>query len=299
MDTNNLSNFDNRTFEYFSNPSVIEKDLQTLVGIIHGIKSDRVISEKESSAVLNWLNSYKQYENKQPYKEVISIIRDAFADNILTHDEAENIIWFCNQYIKRTMYFNEITSGIQRLIGIMTGIAIDDKINFKELEFLDKWLEDNSYLKNTYPYDEIYNLATNIIQDKIITSDEHHSLLSFCKAFVDDNNTNSAITPLLKTGFYQIDPSIIIAENTFCITGVSKKYKRKELAEKIELLGGYITENVSSKLNYLIVCDDKNSCWAFTCYGRKIEDAMKHRKQGASLVIVHEFDLYDLFESLS
>lgn len=64
------------------------------------------------------------------------------------------------------------------------------------------------------------------------------------------------------------------------------------------MYGGYIVDHVSSKLNYLVVCDEKNTCWAFTCYGRKIEEAIKHRKQGANLVIVHEYDLYDALESL-
>ena len=59
------------------------------------------------------------------------------------------------------------------------------------------------------------------------------------------------------------------------------------------MYGGFVVNTVSSKLNYLIVCDEKNSCWAFTCYGKKIEQAMKQRKQGSNLVIVHEFDLYD------
>jgi hypothetical protein len=300
MDTIKFDKFDNKSYQQFSNPSIIEKDLQTLVGIIQGIKSDSVINEKEYSEVIAWVNSHKGYEDKQPYKEVISIIRQALADNVLTSDESENIIWFCNQYINKTDYFDVITSSIQKLTGIVKGIIIDNEINIKELSYLDEWLEEHDFLKNTYPYDELYNLTTSIIQDKIITEDEHKSLLSFCQALVGDTtqNSNSSLISSLKTGFYQLDPTINIKENHFCITGVSKKFKRREIAEKIELFGGFVVDNVSAKLNYLVVCDEKNSCWAFTCYGRKIEEAIKHRKQGTKLVIVHEFDLYDTLESM-
>ena len=300
MDTSKFDTYDNRTFLRFSNPSLIEKDLQTLVGIIKGIKSDSIINDKEHSEVLAWINQHKDYEEKQPYKEVISIIRHALADNVLTHEESENIIWFCNQYINKTGYFDVITAGIQNLTGIVKGIAIDNEINMAELAYLDQWLEENDYLKNTYPFDELYNLTTSIIQDKIITADEHEALLNFCKGVVGDttDKSNSALLSSLKTGFYQIDPTINIQENTFCITGVSKKFKRREIAEKIELYGGFVVDNVSSKLNYLVVCDEKNTCWAFTCYGRKIEEAIKHRKQGVRLAIVHEYDLYDTLESL-
>lgn len=300
MDTKKFDSFDNASFKRFSNPSLIEKDLQTLIGIIKGIKSDSIINLTEHSEVSAWINSHKEYENKQPYKEVIDIIRQALSDKIMTHEESENIIWFCNQYINKTGYFDAITSGIQSLTGIVKGITIDNEINFKELTYLDQWMEENEYLKNTWPYDELYNLTTSIIQDKIITNEEHQALINFCNALVGEKegNSNSTLISSLKTGFYQIDPIITVQENTFCITGNSKKYKRREIAEKIELYGGYVVDKVSSKLNYLVVCDEKNSCWAFTCYGRKIEEAIKHRKQGNRLVIVHEFDLYDTLEGL-
>jgi len=300
MNTAKFDSFDNQSFQQFSNPALIEKDLETLVGIINGIKSDNVINDAEYSKVTEWINQHRDYEDKQPYKEVIAIIRQALADKILTQQESENIVWFCNQYINKTGYFNVITSGIQKLTGIVTGIALDDEINLQELEYLDNWMEENEYLKNSYPYDELYNLVTNIIQDKVITKEEHAAFLNFCKAFTGEiaDTTNQALLSSLKTGFYQIDPSIILQEKTFCITGVSKKYKRREIAEKIELYGGYVVDNVSSKLDYLVVCDERNNCWAFTCYGRKIEEAIKHRKQGRELVIVHEYDLYDRLDSL-
>lgn len=300
MDTKKFDEFDNSSFKKFSNPSIIEKDLQTLVGILQGIKSDLVINQKEYNEVVNWINSNKEYENKQPYKEVIQIVKNALSDNILTEEEINNIIWFCNQYIQKSNYFDVITLGVQKLTGIIKGITIDNEINLKELEYLDFWLEENEYLKNTYPYDELYNLTTNILQDKIISKEEHNSLLQFCLSFVGNNNdnSNSELITSLKTGFYQIDPTIKIQENSFCITGLSKKFSRKEIAEKIEMFGGFVVNNINSKLNYLVVCDEKNTCWAFTCYGRKIEAAIKHRKEGKNLVIIHEFDLYDTFESL-
>lgn len=300
MDTQKFYDFDKASYKKFSDPIIVEKNLQTLLGIILGIQSDQIISDKEYDKVTSWINSNKEFEYKQPYKEIIDIIRLSLADKILTQEEVENITWYCNQYISKTKYFDVITHGIQKLVGIVKGITIDDKINIKELEYLDRWIDENEYLKNTYPYDEIYNLVTRIIQDHAITFEEHDTLLNFCKAITGNNlsETNSELVNSLKTGFYQIDPTINIQENTFCITGISKKYKRQEIAEKIEMYGGYMMNKVSAKLNYLVVCDEKNSCWAFTCYGRKIEEAIKHRKKGANLIIVHEFDLYDTLENL-
>ena len=302
MRTDTFDSYDNRVYHLFTDPLLIEKDLQTLSGIIIGIKSDGIINQEEYSRLVDWISTHEQFIHRNPYKELIPIIQEAIADKFLTTEESENIIWFCDQFIKKNGYFNVITAGLQKLMGIVKGIIIDKEINMGELAFLDQWLEENDYLKNNWPYDELYSLTTKIIQDKVITADEHQAFLQFAQALTGEGATvessNSDLISTLKTGFYQIDPTITLTEKTFCITGVSKKYKRREIAEKIELYGGSMIDQVSSKLDYLVVCDEKNTCWAFTCYGRKIEQAIKLRKQGRPLIIVHEFDLYDTLEGL-
>lgn len=291
---------DSGQYRIFTNPQIIEKDLQTLIGILQGIKSDSIIEDLEHSELIKWLFDFKDYEDKQPYKEVITFIRSALSDNILTIEEIDNIIWYCNHYVKRSGYFDELTTGIQNLSGLIKGITLDGVIRPKEIHFLDNWLEENQSLKNTYPYDEVYNLTTKILKDGLITPEEQSEFLRYASALIGQNDQqgNSGFVETLNTGFYQIDPQIKIQENYFCITGESKKFKRREITEKIELYGGFIVDSISRKLNYLVVCDEKNPCWAFTCYGRKIEQAISLRKKGLNIVIVHEFDLYDTLEDL-
>jgi len=295
MKTQSADHFDNQVYRQFSDPSLIEKDLQTLKGIIQGIQSDDVVTNRECSELQMWLDSRWKYEYKQPYRELMSIIKEAIQDDILTKEESANIIWFCNLYIEKTGYFEVITSGIQRLTGIVKGIIIDDEINLKELEYLDQWLEDNELLKHIYPYNELYNFVTSIMQDKEISEEKHCALLTFCTALTGDatGTSNELHISALHTDFCQINPHIYIPESTFCITGLSKKIKRREIAERIELYDGYVVDNINAKLNYLIFCGEPNAGWAFTCYGRKIEQAIEHQKTGAKLVIVHEYDLYD------
>lgn len=45
--------------------------------------------------------------------------------------------------------------------------------------------------------------------------------------------------------------------------------------------------------DFLVVGADGNPCWAFACYGRKVEMAIDYRKQGCKLLIVHENDFWD------
>jgi hypothetical protein len=46
-------------------------------------------------------------------------------------------------------------------------------------------------------------------------------------------------------------------------------------------------------MNYLVVCDGGSPLWAFSSYGRKVEQAYTLRKKGHRVMIVHEADFWD------
>ncbi len=50
--------------------------------------------------------------------------------------------------------------------------------------------------------------------------------------------------------------------------------------------------------DYLIVGNAGNPCWAYSCYGRKIEQAVDLRKAGGKIKIVNEIDFWDVLEDL-
>jgi NAD-dependent DNA ligase len=79
----------------------------------------------------------------------------------------------------------------------------------------------------------------------------------------------------------------------FGFTGSSAKYSRNEFIEIVEGLGGTVAQAVSKKLDYLIIGADGNPCWAYACYGRKVEMAVALRKAGARILLVHENDFHD------
>ena len=55
---------------------------------------------------------------------------------------------------------------------------------------------------------------------------------------------------------------------------------------------------VTKKTDYLVVGNAGNPCWAYACYGRKIEEAMQLRKEGAKIVIVNETDFWDCVDDM-
>lgn len=299
MNLNNFDNFDNRSFNRFCAPQQIERDLNTLLGILKGIAADVEIKEEELNELVKWIKDCDHLFSKHPYSEIITCISKAILDKILTMEESEDIIWICEQYLnKDSSYYDIITSGIQKLHGILRGIKADKEINKEELIFLEKWLIENNYLENTYPYQELLLLIYKILEDNIVTLDEQQELLNFCDQILFGINIKETMPNGTDTLKVDSSNEILLQEFTFCITGVSPSYTRKEIAEMIELYGGYITDSISKKLNYLVVCDEKSSCWAFVGYGRKVEKAMNLNKAGANIKVIHETCIYDAINKL-
>ncbi len=61
----------------------------------------------------------------------------------------------------------------------------------------------------------------------------------------------------------------------------------------VDKLGGEVTTSVTKQVRYLIIGTDGNPCWAYACYGRKVEKAVELRKQGIRILIIPENDFHD------
>lgn len=281
---------------FLNSKQLLEKDLNILAGIIDGIEADGNISESEIIELNKWISNIGNRIQHNNYSELVAYIKEAISDNFLSPEEREEIINQCNHFVNNFMFYTYETGCIQRLEGFLKGITLDKQLNDLELFKLDQLLESMPFLAGIFPYDELYTIITHILQDGIVTTEELNYLYSFIEMFNGADKSNELITEFfLEKNIYHIDPKIEFTGKNFTITGVSKKYKRSEIQSKISEKGGFNKGKISGITDYLIVCADKNIQWAFTAYGRKIQDALNFRKNGAPIVIVHEFDLYDHF----
>ena len=72
----------------------------------------------------------------------------------------------------------------------------------------------------------------------------------------------------------------------------------KDVESEIIRHGGIPVNNISKKTDYLIIGDNGNPAWAFACYGRKVEKALGLRKEGHTIVLIHEYDFSDIIDDL-
>jgi NAD-dependent DNA ligase len=200
--------------------------------------------------------------------------------------------------LRSTEYYDKTTADLQRLHAIVGGIVSDGKVSEDELRGLSAWLQDHEHLKTCWPYDEIDSLITSVMADQKIDANEHKMLKDFFSDFVAVLDDRTIVNPPIAEsgqifGLCAVCPGITFAGSKFCFTGASSRYTRSQLADTVTRLGGEFLPSLSAKVNYLIIGADGNPCWAYACYGRKVEKAVELRKSGGRVLIVHENDFQD------
>jgi NAD-dependent DNA ligase len=276
------------------------KAFRTLEGILKGINIDNDITHTEIVQLNRWCEDYHHVVNRYPFNEIIALILSITEDGIITEDEYEDIVWACNNIIMPNKYNNMITAGIQQLHGILHGILSDGIITKQEVEGLQDWINDNQFMIGTYPYDEIDTLLCSILEDGVVSKKEQNLLKVYFSQFVDIENTaiNTSELEKLKKSIQlpvicSMNPHVIFNDKLFCFTGISLKENRKMVADIVVSHGGTYLDKLRKDTDYLIIGDKNNPCWVFSCYGRKIEQALEYRTKGVPIQVIKETDFWD------
>jgi NAD-dependent DNA ligase len=290
---------DDLYYRAFTKKSEIDKAISSLKGILLGIGFDTIINQREIQELNEWCANHKTLMNRNPFKELMVLIQDSIRQEIVSTETIEDLYWSCQKFENDGIYYNGITSDIQILHGVCHGIISDGVINDAEITKLDEWLEQNAHLSNYYPYDELISLVTNILIDRKITEAERNILLAFFHEYVKVNNKEIAeeiskkVNSTTISGICAMAPDITIENKIFALTGISQRVPRRTFIDIIKKYRGLFADKITLQTDYLIVCDNKNPCWAYSCYGRKVETAISYRKVGHPILIVHEFDFWD------
>jgi hypothetical protein len=289
---------DHKYYHYLATRHNLKKSIETIHGLFQGIGVDQKLSEGEINFLRTWLKTHSMVANRHPYNEIYPTIHAALEDNIITEEEQQDILWLCEKLAKPIDVYSGHTQGLQRLQGLLAGIIADGKITEEELTGLAEWLEDHAHLRSCWPYDEVDSLITSIMSDGKIDEEEQQLLLSFFSEFVLIDDDKTITNPLVQadktlSGVCSCAPTITFKDRSFCFTGAFSAHPRNTIAGVVHTLGGRVVNNVSGITNYLIIGSEGNPCWAYACYGRKVEKAISLRREGASVMLVHENDFLD------
>lgn len=289
-------------YRKFTGKAEFEKAINSLLGLIEGIAIDSKINHQEIHFLTAWLDDHRINSGKHPFNELFPVVEQAVSDGVLTEDEKANILWLCKR-MTSSDYFDSATADLQKLHALIAGIASDGEISVEELKGLSEWVQDHDHLKRRWPYDEIESLITSTLADKRIDAEEHKGLMRFFGEFVSLYDSKTIVRPVLLEGSNLVGvcamcPEITFANAVFCFSGLSSKFTRDDFELLVSNLGARAVNRISKKVHYLVVGADGNPCWAYACYGRKIEEAIELRKAGHPIVIVHENDFHDAVADL-
>lgn len=292
-------------YRVFTTPAELDKAVHTLQGMITGVVADQVLNQKEALELSNWCSIHAHLRDRHPFNEILPIVEGALEDGKIDSEEREDILWLCGRItfkkFKTSEYYDDISAAIQFLNGFAHGIMADGVLRDVEISALRQWLHNADFLQGTYPFDEMNSLVTSVLRDGKIDDDERNMLIAFLGTLIDFKsswNLSEADFQKLRekysvSGICALCPEISFSGRKFVFTGDSYKATREELQSLVKELGGITASSVSSKTDYLIVGNAGNDCWAYSCYGRKIEKAMQLRKEGAKVQIINETDFWD------
>lgn len=295
-------NLNSSRYMNFTEKAEAHKAFNSLKGIVDGIAFDLSVNDKEIKELDLWCQKHEFLSTTNPFSDIIINIQAITEDGIVTLEEIEDMRWLCDKFSDGFSYYDEFTSDLQVLQGLCHGILADGRVRDEEVIQLNHWLEQNKHLASYYPYDEICSLMAEVLADGKVDESEKILLKKYFNEFTNLNDAelqetiNSDTDHVKIGGICAVDPEIDFDGKYFCFTGHSDRSSRAVIAEIIEKLGGIYHNSVIKKTDYLIVGDDGNPCWAYACYGRKVEKAIKLRKDGSHILIVHENDLWDQFE---
>lgn len=289
---------EDKTLQIITSKSQADKAINSLKGILIGINLDNEVNMNEINELKNWAQKHYELVLRNPFKEFMIIIDNISINELSLTETIEDLYWLCQKYESDNYYYDAVTTDLQTLQGICHGILSDGEINEKEVYDLYKWLEENEHLNSHYPYDEIRSLVLSIVSDNKITVEEILVLKAYFNQFININEKsikekiNNETIDVNISGLCTSEPNVEFLGKTFCITGVLKSGSRETLKNQIEKLGGIATDSLTKKTDYLIVGDNGNPAWAFSCYGRKVEKAINLRKEGHTIMLIHEFDFF-------
>lgn len=188
----------------------------------------------------------------------------------------------------RTSYhcvLSESTQALNELNNILKAISSDGVLTKEEITFLIEWLNDNSFLNGNFPYDRIYNKMAEVLEDGIITKQEHEELIQLFQAADNPVEASACDCGCLE-----------LSGKSICLSGDFDHGTKENISLLLVNKGATVQPSVTKKTDILIVGGQGSSAWSSGNYGTKIKKALELQAKGIDIMIVREADFFNSIE---
>lgn len=179
--------------------------------------------------------------------------------------------------------------AIEHLVGIVTGMVADGELNELEIKMLSTWLASHPEATSEFPGSVIARAVADALADGVITEAERAYLFKMLTGLAStDFSATGSVSP--EVCGLPIDDcvSIDFKNSLVCFTG-DFLYGTRAACERLVLkVGAMCVDNVSKKVDILVIGTRVSPDWAHTSFGRKIQRAVELQQEGHSVEIISE-----------
>lgn len=271
--------FDNGTeySAYISSPT-LRKSISEFYGIIQGFSIDKVINEEETKYIANWKEANSQYINQPEVADIICVIDNILKDDRITIEEITVLQNAVKSYLD-DVTTSEVTLATQVLDGILKGITVDGEISEDECKNLRRWLYDNIYLSNHFPFDKTIALVDKVLEDSVITKEEADYMTTVINEML---NPVEALKELVNS----------VSGKHVCLSGTFAFGPKSAVEKYIVDRGGVIDSSVKKTTDVLMVGDMECMAYSNGTYGTKVKKAIEYNNKGCNIQILKESDFF-------
>lgn len=185
-------------------------------------------------------------------------------------------------------WHRNLLKSIENLLGLCQGLIADNHLSEQEIAFLDTWLKENQETTKAWPGDIIARRVREVLADGVVTAEEADDLRDTLQQIVSGVASEGIASGMAATLPIQKVHSILFEQSVFCFTGKFLYGSRRKVHRATEALGGICLDNVTTKLDYVVIGALASRDWAHTSFGRKIQRAVELRDKGYPIAIISE-----------
>ena len=172
--------------------------------------------------------------------------------------------------------------AIQELNSLLSEVVSDNVVEIDEIMMVSDWINSHHELQGNFPFDLIKDEISDAISNGLFSPMELRRLCSVFLYALDPITNPSPFS----AAFTSTTPPIY--ESNICITGEFAHGERAEIEQIITESGATLCNNVTKKLNYLVIGSHGSMLWSEGNYGNKIKKALEYQRNNVPINILSE-----------